>query len=122
MASANRKPRKKAENSNVTSQMFFHNEIGFPIPHAQCVATELMTRSLRKLPEAFGEAIEQLEKEITALTGGEALTLETWSKRGAVLKRARVKASMAVLLSFGVTHFPVPADEESGAPAMAIAA
>lgn len=118
MSLLKRKTQKKAP---VTVQVgIFHiGGISFPIPREQLARTEFLTRKKRTQPEAYGEALLKLEEEIHALTAGNDLTAETWAASRAPMAKARVKASMAVLMSFGVTHYPVPLEQEERARSLA---
>jgi hypothetical protein len=98
---------------------FICNGMAFPIPREQLARTEFLTRSKRRKPEAFDEAVRSFETEVTNLTGGDPLGPETWAGAKSISRQARVKASMAVLMSFGVTAWPVSPAEEAAARAMA---
>lgn len=118
MSILNRKTRSKAP-ATIQVGIFHCAAMSFPIPREQLSKTEFLTRKKRTQPGAFEEAVEKLETEIAALTGGKELTVETWASARSAMGQARVKASMAVLMSFGVTHYPVPADQEARARALA---
>lgn len=99
--------------------VFSCNGMTFPIPREQLARTEFLTRGKRRKTEAFDEAVRGFEAEVAAITGGEPLTLESWIGAKSASRQARVKASMAVLMSFGVTAWPVSPEEEARARAMA---
>lgn len=118
MALLKRKPKSKAP-PTIQVGVFHCAGVAFPIPREQLAKTEFLTRKKRLQPEAYDEAILKFETEVSALTGGQPVTAEVWAANGSAIAKARVKATMAVLMSFGVTQFPVPADQEARARALA---
>jgi len=95
------------------------NGVLLTVPRGEYAKTEFLTRKKRVLPNGFEEAVAKFHKELAALTGGEPLTPETWGGKGKLRLQANVKAAAAVLMTFGVSEFPVPADQEARARALA---
>jgi len=95
------------------------NGLLLTIPRGEYAKTEFFTRKKRTHPEGFDEAVLKFETELKALTGGEPLTPETWGGKGKLRAQANVKAAAAVLLTFGVSAYPVPEEQETQARAMA---
>ncbi|MCE6959717.1 hypothetical protein LAZ40_11870 [Cereibacter sphaeroides] len=118
----NRKARKAAAAPKPQVRCFHMAGIEFPIPRELVVRTEVLTRGRRKLPQAFDEAVGQLESELVSVTGGAEVTPSLWLTVRSRIDQARVKAAMAVLLSFGVTSYPVSEEQEAAARAMSQAA
>jgi hypothetical protein len=121
MALFSRKTRRKAESTGGRKPIgvFTCGGMSFPIPREQLARTEFLTRGKRRNPAAFDEAVRGFEAEVAALTGGGPLDVASWSGSGSLSRQARVKASMAVLMSFGVTAWPVSPEEEATARALA---
>jgi hypothetical protein len=110
---AKKKPKK------IQVHMFFYNGIGFAIPRGEAARVEILTRRKRKHPDGFSEAVKKLEDELTALIGDQQLTDESWIGSKSPMGQARVKAAMAVLLSFGISQYPIPKEQEEAARALA---
>lgn len=117
MSLLKRKPQKKGP-ATIQVGIFHSAEMSFPIPREQLARTEFLTRKKRTQPEAFDEAVKKLEEEIASLTGGKGLTEESWMASKSAIGQGRVKASMAVLMTFGVSQYPVPLDQEARARAL----
>jgi hypothetical protein len=97
---------------------FSCHDLLLTIPRGDLAKTEFLTRRKRVLPNGYDEAIAKFETELTALTGGATLTPETWGGKGNLKKQANLKAAAAVLLTFGVSHYPVPETQEAQARAL----
>lgn len=89
------------------------------IPRGDLARTEFLTRRKRILPDGYDEAIAKFETELHALTDGAPLTPETWGGKGNLKKQANLKAAAAVLMTFGVSHYPVPDTQAALARALA---
>lgn len=113
-----RKSEKKVP-ATIQVGLFHVGGVTFPIPREQLARTEFLTRKKRTQADAYAEAVSKLETEIDGVTGGKPLTVETWAACKSSIAQARVKASMAVLMSFGVTHYPVPPEQEARARSFA---
>ena len=98
--------------------MFHHSTLAFPIPQREVARIEIMTRVKRRHPKGYVEAVRNLEAEVAAVFGDQGLTAESWAKAKPIGK-GRVMAAMGILLTFGVSHFPVPEAEEAAARALA---
>lgn len=112
-------PRQKTKKKPHVAYAFACQDVLLTLPREQVATTRLLTRRKRVLPEGYDEAIKIFEEKLHALTEGERLTPELWFGKGNVKKRADLKATAAVLLSFGVSAYPVPADQEAAARALA---
>jgi hypothetical protein len=95
------------------------NGVLLTVPRGEYAKTEFLTRKKRVLPTGFDEAVAKFETELAALTDGEPLTPDTWGGKGKLRLQANLKAAAAVLMTFGVSEFPVPADQEARARALA---
>jgi hypothetical protein len=115
MAKPSKKPRKKTS----LVHAFACGEVLLTLPREQVAKTEMMTRKKRVLPNGYDEAIKTFEEKLSAFTTGETLTPDLWFRKGNVKKQADLKAAATVLLAFGVSAYPVPADQEAAARALA---
>jgi hypothetical protein len=89
------------------------------VPREIAARVAALTAKKRTRPDAYDEAIAKFEAELATLTGGAPLTAETWGGKGRAKDQADLVAAAAVLLSFGVSAYPVPADQEAAARALA---
>lgn len=103
----------------VMHHMFHYGDMALPIPRPEVAKTEVLTRKKRRHPDGFDEAVRKLEAEVTAMVGEQELTSESWISAKSKIGQARIKSAMAVLLTFGVSRYPVPAEEEAAARALA---
>lgn len=101
-------------------QVFSCHEVLLTLPREVVARTKVLTRNKRVLPDGYDEAIKMFEKNLNALASGERLTPGIWFGRGTLKTQADLKAAAAVLLSFGISSYPVPADQEAAARALAI--
>lgn len=98
--------------------MFHHGNLAFPIPQREVARTEILTRQKRRHSDGFDEAVSKLEAEISAMSGDDGLSVDSWAKAKPIVK-GRVLASMGILLTFGVSRYPVSDEEEAAARALA---
>ncbi len=92
------------------------------VPREIAARVNVLTARKRVLPDGYDAAIEKFEEELRDLTGGDPLTPETWGGKSRVRKQADLTAAAAVLLSFGLTGYPVVPEEETRARALAVRA
>jgi hypothetical protein len=115
MARSGKKTQKKPQ----VVHAFACHDVLLTLPREQVATTKVLTRKKRVLPDGYDEAVKIFEEKLHLLTEGETLTPELWFGKGNVKKQADLKAAAAVLLSFGVSAYPVPAEQEAAARALA---
>lgn len=115
MARSGKKTQKKPQ----VVHAFACHDVLLTISREQVATTKVLTRKKRILPDGYDEAIKIFEEKLTALASGGGLTPEIWFGKGNLKKQADLKAAAAVLLSFGVSAYPVPAEQEAAARALA---
>jgi len=98
---------------------FICHDLMLTLPREEVARTKILTRKKRVLPDGFDEAVRIFEEKLNALTEGAALTQETWGGKKNLKKQSDLKATAAVLLSFGVSRYPVTPEEEAAARALA---
>lgn len=114
-----RKPKRKSE-SKVMVHGFRCQELILAVPREIAARVSALTARKRTRPDAYDEAITKFEGELAVLTGGAPLSAETWGGKGRAKDRADLVAAAAVLLSFGVSEYPVPEAQEQAARALVI--
>ena len=113
-----RKTNRRGESAQMV-HAFRCQELILTVPREIAARVATLTARKRTKPEAYAEAVAKFEAELAALTGGAPLSKETWGGKGRAKDQADLVAAAAVLLSFGVSAYPVPEGQESAARALA---
>lgn len=110
---------KRKPDSKVLVHAFFCQDLTLTVPREIAARVRTLTAKKRVLPDGYDEAVRKFEEELSDLTGGAPLSPETWGGKSRLKQQADLVSAAAVLLSFGVSRYPVPPEEEAFARALA---
>ena len=111
---------KQRKTTKKPDPVFTCHGMRMPIDREIMARTEVLTRKKRVLPNGYDEAIKTFEEKLHLLSETGVLTPEAWVGKGKLKAQGGLKAAAAVLLSFGVSNFPVPPEQEAAARALAV--
>ncbi len=112
-----RKPKGNPEKKMMV-HAFRCQDLLLAVPREIAARVATLTARKRTRPDAYDEAVAKFESELATLTGGAPLTAETWGGKKRARDQADLVAAAAVLLSFGISAYPVPAEQEAAARAL----